>query len=156
AIAGEIIPLLRQLPRPICERLQLPDSDNWWRVVFHFGWHFPHIFLRPTRRRLLTKDGTHYGISDETFVQLYGAGGQSDLLPGLIYSDLQHDLCTCSEAALGVIIEALERDARTKPSAPPEAQTLSADQRRTFDRLRAEFLAGAQMPAPSLECKLLK
>jgi hypothetical protein len=41
------------------------------------------------------------------------------------------------------------------PPALPEAQAISGDQRRTFDQLRAEFLAVMQMP-PGLECKLLK
>src|SRR5262249_19613005 len=146
AITSEIRPLLRELPRPIRERLQLPTSENWWRVVFHLAWHFPRPFLRATRLRLLAKDGAPYGRSDETFVQLHGTGGLSDLLPGLIFSDLEHDLCTCSDAAVGVIIDALERHAQTGPSNPPDAHGMSADQRQTFDRLRAEFLAGTQMP----------
>jgi hypothetical protein len=154
AITGEIRPLLRDLPRPVREHLQPPDSDNWWRIVFHLGWHFPRIFLRPTRRRLLAKNGALHTVSDETFVQLHGLGGLNDLLPGLIYSELGQDLCGCSEAAVGVIVEALERHAPTRPSATPETQAVSADQRRVFDRLRDEFLAGTQTPT-ALECKLL-
>jgi hypothetical protein len=155
AITGEIQPLLRELPRPIRDTLKLPESDNWWREVFHLAWHFPRPFLRATRRRWLAKNGAPSGVSDETFVQMYGTGGRSDLLPGLIYSDLEHDLCTCSEAAIAIIIEALERSVQTRLPAPLEAQGLSADQRRTFDHLRAEFLAGTQLPT-SLECKLPK
>jgi hypothetical protein len=152
AIGREIHPLLGELPKPVRERLQLPESDNWWRIVFHLGWHFPRPFLRPARSRWLAKDAAPYGSSDETFVQLHGTGGRSDIFPGLIYTELEHDLCTCSEAALGVVIEGLEQYSQT----PPEAQALSADQRRAFDRLRAEFLAGTQMPARALQCKLLK
>jgi hypothetical protein len=156
AITGEIHPLLRELPRPVHERLRLPDSDDWWRIVFHLGWHFPRPFLRPVRRRLLAREGAPAWSRNETIVQLHGTGGHSDLFPGLIYSNLEHDLCTCSEAAVGVIIEALERHAQTGPPAAPGAQAVSADQRRAFDRLRDEFPAGMQMPAQSLECKLLK
>src|SRR5208337_3615271 len=71
AITGEISPLLKKLPRPLLDHLRFPDSDNWWRIVFHLGWHFPRVFLRPARWRLLAKDGVFHGLSDETFVQLY-------------------------------------------------------------------------------------
>ena len=155
AITSQVHPLLLDLPEPVRERLQLPDDDTWWRIVFHLAWHFPRPFLKATRRRLLSKDGARAGISDETFVQLHGTGGRSDLLPGLIYSALEHDLCTCSEAALTVILDALKSHPPGSTSAWPEQPALSAGQRRAFDRLRAEFEAGAQMPM-RLECKLLK
>ncbi len=154
-ITGEIHPLLGELPKPVRERLRLPDSDNWWRSVFHLAWHFPRPFLKATRRRLLSKDGAPAGISDETFVQLHGMGGRSDLLPGLIYSEMAHDLCTCSEAAVAVVLDALEKHAQAGTPAGSEVPRLSAGQRRTFDQLRAEFEAGAQMPM-AFECKLLK
>jgi predicted acylesterase/phospholipase RssA len=156
AIIGEIHPLLKELPKRLREHLRLPDSDSWWRIVFHVGWHFPRVFLRPVRCRLLAKDGVFHGLSDETFVQLYGTGGRGDLLPGLIYSHLEHDLCTCSEAALGVMLDSLEQHAQTDSSAPLDTQAISADQRKIFDWLRAEFQAATKMPLPSLECKLLK
>ena len=152
-ITGELHPLLRVLPKLVRERLQLPESDNWWRIVFHIAWHFPRPFLNATRRRLLAKDGAPAGVSDETFVQTYGVGGRTDLLPGLIYSKLEHDLCTCSEAAISVVLDALEKHAQTDTLAEPEA--LSVEQRRKFDQLRVDFEAGAQMPM-GLECKLLK
>ena len=41
-------------------------------------------------------------------MQLYGTDGVIDLLPGLIYSELKHDL-SCSETAIGVIMELLEQ-----------------------------------------------
>jgi hypothetical protein len=108
AIIRKIHPLLREMPEIVRERLRLPDSDNWWRILFHLGWHFPRPFLSPVRRRLLAKEGTPSAISDETFVQLHGTGGRSDLLPGLIYSALQDndDLCTCSETAVGTVSRA--------------------------------------------------
>src|SRR5260370_13600278 len=106
-ITRELHPLLGDLSRPVCEKLILPDGDNWWRIVFHLGWHFPRIFLRPVRCRLLAREGSLYEILNETFVQLHGSGGLSDLLPGLIFSKLEPDLCTCSEAAIKVIIAAL-------------------------------------------------
>jgi hypothetical protein len=155
AITGEIHPLLEELPKPCRESLQLPDSDNWWRIVFHLAWHFPRPFLRATRRRLLSKDGVPVAFSDEIFVQLHGTGGRSDLLPGLISSALEHDLCTCSEAALDVILHALEKHAQTGSPAGPEAPALSHEQQQAFDRLRAEFGAAAQL-GMDLECKLLK
>src|SRR5262249_39563829 len=155
AIAGEIHALLPELPKSVCERLQLPDSGSWWRIVFHLAWHFPRPFLKASRRRLLSKDGVPVGVSDETFVQLHGMGGRSDLLPGLMYSALEHALCTCSEAAITVILDVLERHAHVGNPARPEPPALSAEQRRAFDHLRAEFEAGAQMPM-GLECKLLK
>jgi hypothetical protein len=150
AIAGEILPLLAGLPKPVRERLQLPDSDSWWRIVFHLAWHFPRSFLKATRRRLLATDGVPAGVSDETFVQLHGMGGRSDLLPGLIYSALEHDLCTCSEAAIAVILDALGKHGQAAAPTWPEAE-----QRRAFDQLRAEFETGTQMPM-GLECNLLK
>jgi hypothetical protein len=154
AITREAHRLLLELPKPLRERLQLPDSGSWWRIVFHLAWHFPRPFLNATRRRLLSADGAPARF-DEAFVQLYGTGGLTDLLPGLIYSKLEHDLCTSSEAAIAVIINALERYAQAATSAGPEAPTLSAEQRRAFDQLRAEFEAGAQIPM-GMECKLLK
>src|SRR5262245_27916326 len=156
AITGEIHPLLGELPRSALARLQLPTSDDWWRVVFHLAWHFPRPFFRATRCRLLARDGAPYRECEETFVQLHGTGGTSDLLPGLIYSDLQRDLCTCSEAAVGVIVEALERRVQGGHAVPSGLPDMSADQRRAFDELRVAFLAGAQLPTQSLECKLLK
>jgi hypothetical protein len=160
AITRKVPPLLRELPKPVREDLQLPDSDNWWRIVFHLGWHFPRPFLKPVRYRLLAREGTRSDIIDETSVQLYGIGGQSDLLPGLMYSALQDndDLCTCSETAIGTIIDALERHDQKGQAAGPGAPSMSADQRRAFDQLRASFLAGTQLPQPMLDlkCKLLK
>ena len=155
-ITGEIPPLLSALSRPIREHLQLPDRGNWWRIVFHLGWHFPRPFLRPNRYRLLTQNGKLPIYSEETDIQLYGTNGLSDLLPGLIYSELEHDLCTSSEAALGVIIELLERQLQTEVSTFPETHILSVERRQNFDRIRSKFLAAAQMPMLSLECKLLK
>ncbi len=155
AITREVHPLLLELRKPVRELLQLPDGDSWWRIVFHLAWHFPRPFLKATRRRLLSKDGAPAGISDETFVHLYGMAGRSDLLPGLIYSALEHDLCTCSEAAISVILDALGKQDQACTPAGLDAPALSAEYRRTFDRLRAEFEAGAQMPM-ALECQLLK
>jgi hypothetical protein len=152
-ITAEIIPLLGVLPKPVRERLHLPDSDNWWRILFHLGWHFPRPFLRLNRCRMLAKDGKVQAIRDETFVQLYGTGGLNDLFPGLIYSAMEHDLCTCSETAVGIIMESLERERGA--SDPIQSRVMSAETRRTFDRLRMEFLAGTQIPT-HLECKLLK
>src|SRR5262249_33347610 len=65
------------------------------------------------------------------------------------------DLCTCSEAAVTVILDVLEKSSQEGTLAGPGAPALSTEQRRTFDQLRAEFEAGAQMPM-NLECKLLK
>jgi hypothetical protein len=168
AITTEICQLLEELPRPIRECLQLPPGDDWWRILFHLAWHLPRPFLRATRWRLLAHDGAPAGRSDERSVQLHGTDGRSDLLPGLIYSELGKELCICSEAAVGVIIEALEQYAQMAGSRLERPHHLSPDQRQTFDRLRAEFLAGAQPPGqakslfggqlsvPLLECKLLK
>jgi hypothetical protein len=153
AITGEVCPLLPELPKWVRDRLQLPDSDDWWRIVFHLAWHFPRPFLKAARRRLLAVDGASAGSSDETVVQLHGMGGRSDALPGLIYSELGHDLCTSSEAALTVILEVLEQHAQAVKSAGPQSVRLSATQRRTFDQLRAEFAAGASIP---MDMRLLK
>ena len=155
AITNEICPILRTLPKPVHKYLQLGDNSHWWRVVFHIAWHFPRPFLKATRCRLMSRNGVRGGMSDETFVQLYGMPGQTDLLPGLIYSALEHDLCTCSEAALAVILAAVERCAKVSAPARSEARALSVEQRRDFDRLRVEFQTGVQMPM-TLECKLLK
>ena len=155
AITSEICPILRTLPKSVHEYLQLRDKSHWWRIVFHIAWHFPRPFLKATRCRLMSRNGVLGGISDETIVQLYGMHGQIDLLPGLIYSALEHDLCTCSEAAIAVILGGLERFAHVCTPALPEARVLSVEQRQAFDQLRAEFQGWAQMPmAP--ECKLLK
>jgi hypothetical protein len=124
AVAGEIMPLLGRLPKPVRDYLHLPEHADWWRVAFHLAWHFPRPFLGATRRRLLAKDDVPYFNADETFVQLHDTGGLSDLLPGLIRSDMGKDLCMCSEAAVQVIIQALERQAQTGTSTPPEAQGL--------------------------------
>jgi hypothetical protein len=155
AITGEIIPLLGKIPDEVRKRLQLPESDNWWRIAFHLAWHFPRPFLGTPRRRLLAKDGALYFDGRETTLQKHGTSGLTDLLPGLIFSDLKHDLCTFSEAGVGVVIETLERHAQAEPCDPAAPKGLSAEQRRAFDQLREEFLAGTQTAA-SVECKLLK
>src|SRR5262245_47990841 len=41
AITSEVHSLLPELPNPVRERLRMPDSDSWWRIVFHLAWHFP-------------------------------------------------------------------------------------------------------------------
>jgi hypothetical protein len=154
-MTGEIYPLLRQLPKRVHGRLQLPDSDNWWRILFHLAWHFPRPFLKATRRRLLTKDGAPAGASDETFVQLHGTASRRDLMPGMIYSEVRHDLCTCSEVGLTIVLDALEKDQELRTAGSPEAGALSAGLRGAFDQLRAEFEAGSRLPT-HLDCKLLK
>jgi len=152
--------LLPNLPREVAEHLALTDGaladrDNWWRVVFHLAWHFPRPFLEATRWRLFTKDGQHFsGKSCETFVQLNGAPERHDLFPGTIFSVLE-DLCYCSEASIKVIVEALELHAKTEESEQHALPGLSSNQRRIFDRLKSEFLAGTGLPVPQLECKLL-
>jgi hypothetical protein len=156
AITGEILPLLQQLPKTIRDRLHMPDSEGWWRIAFHLAWHFPRPFLQASRLRLLVKDGELCCRCDETMVQLHGTRGLNDVLPGLIYSELKRDLCTSSEVAVGVIIDALERHVKTESSASTEAMVMSAGQRRAFDRIRSELLVATQMPGPSVECKLLK
>jgi hypothetical protein len=156
ALTREVVALLPRLPRSAREYLRLPDSDNWWRTVFHLAWHFPRPFLRTGRCHLLAREGAFHSLCEETVIQMYGVGtGLADLLPGLIYSDLEQDLCTCSEAAVEVIREALERHGQTGTPHRTEATPVSPEQRLAFDRLRAEFLAGAQLPS-ALECKLLK
>jgi len=71
-ITGELIPLLRELPRSALALLRLPQTENWWRIVFHLGWHLPRAFLRPTRRRLLGHDAVASGIREEVVIQLHG------------------------------------------------------------------------------------
>ncbi|SRR5579871_10536 len=88
--------VLGELPKPVHEYLQLPDSDNWWRIIFHLAWHFRRPFQKAGCCRLLSKDGVPAGANNETVARLHGMVGRSDLLPGLIYSALEHDLCTCS------------------------------------------------------------
>jgi hypothetical protein len=102
-ITDEIHPLMQGLPRAVRARLQLPGAENWWRSVFHLAWHFPRPFLRATRQRLLVNNNASHVSFDATCVQLYGTLGLIDLLPGLVYSDLEHDLCDSSEAAIAVI-----------------------------------------------------
>jgi hypothetical protein len=160
AITGAACRLLPRLPREVVERLALPDEaltdrDNWWRVVFHLAWHFPGPFLEATRWRLFTTDGEHCsGKSCETFVQLNGTAERHDLFPGTIFSVLE-DLCYCSEAAIKVIVDALEQHVQTERCEPQPVRSLSSDQRRNFDRLKSDFLAGTGLPVPQLECKLL-
>jgi hypothetical protein len=160
AITRKVVQLLRGLPKAVQESLRLPDCDDWWRIAFHLGWHLPRPFLSPLRYRLLTRDGTFWGMTDEVIVQLHGTGGRNDLLPGLIYSVFQDndDLCTCSEAAIQTIIDAVEREVQFGQAAGDGARILSAEQRRGFDQLRVAFDAGTQLPNTmgALECKLLK
>ena len=45
-----------------------------------------------------------------------GTGGLTDLLPGLIFSNLEHDICICSDAAIGVITDSLQQYAQNESS----------------------------------------
>jgi hypothetical protein len=155
AITCELVSLLGELPTTAREYLRLPEGQDWWRIVFHLGWHFPRAFLRPARCRLLKGNGRHQEIFDETFAQLYGTAGLSDILPGLIFSNLQEDLCSCSEAAISVILDALERKAVIGPGIRMAARALSEEERKPFDELRAQFQAETQLPV-GVNCVLLR
>jgi hypothetical protein len=146
--------LLRELPRQARDRLVLPPAENWWRTVFHLAWHFPQPFLKAYRQRLLTEDGAHCARVEETFMQLHGYGGRKDILPGLMYSNLDHDLCISSEAAIDAVLDILRRDADA-PDGGPQGASLTQEQREAFRRLRADFEAGMTAHR-ELECKLMK
>jgi hypothetical protein len=153
AITNVALRLLSSLPNPVRERLVLPRGACWWRVGFHLAWHFRQPFLHAVRERLLTADGTKFLRAEDVFVQMHGAAGQKDLLSGLIYRRLEHDLCTCSEAAIDVVIDALQSCQPTAMVAP----SLSPEQQGLFRRLLADFEFGARAALPhKVECKLLK
>jgi hypothetical protein len=155
AVTKEVQRLMSQLPRSAQDRLVVPRGDSWWRTVFHLAWHFPRPFLQASRKRLLTRDGQSYGQVDETFVQLYGTANQRDLLPGLIYSNLEHDIRISSEAAIDAVTEALRSCQEfTMPTASPD-RNLAHKQQPLFRQLRTEFRAGIGPPL-GIECKLLK
>jgi hypothetical protein len=155
SLTSEAQRLLSGLPRAVRESLVLPRGDNWWRTVFHLAWHFPRPFLRASRQRLLTEDGTSFSRVDETFVQMHGVGNRRDLLPGLIFSDLEHDIGVCSESAIDVVLEVLHSCRRTATPAGFADGVLSPEQQALFRQLRAEFEIGAGLPL-GIESKLMK
>jgi hypothetical protein len=156
-VTNEAQRLMTELPDGVQERLALPaQENNWWRTVFHLAWHFPRQpFLRATRCRLLTTDGSGFGVSDETFVQLFGTGNRKDLLPGLIYSQLEHDINTCSESSIRVVLESLQSLPAQMPATSGARRGLSAEEQATFRALRSEFAQGILLPS-GVECKLMK
>jgi hypothetical protein len=150
-ITDEVRRLITELPASIREgQLALPDfvrprsanpyCTNWWRTVFHLAWHFRRPFLTANRERVFK--GPFGGRKTETFVQINGTGGLEDLLPGLIYSNLEHDICTSSQAAISVVIEALRSSPDAPISAGPMRMILTAEQRSRFRQLRQAFEEG--------------
>jgi len=108
SVANEAMRLLFRLPPEVQERLGLDKSESWWCAVFHLAWHFrDRPFLKASRRRLLTKDGRSFEACLETRVQRYGTNNRRDLMPGLIYSCLEHDIRKSSEVAIDLIISVL-------------------------------------------------
>jgi hypothetical protein len=151
---------MHNLPKNVQKRLVLPDSYNWWRTVFHLAWHFPRPFLGADRERLLKQDGiAGHSRTTETCVQLCGPASQQDLLPGLIYSRLEHDICTSSEAAIDVVLNELQNCPKMTPLGDVGMRSLTSEERAVFRRLRDDFERGAgmeTMPGHVLETKLMK
>lgn len=136
-VVGEIQNLCRQLPTRVREALRLPEGRDWWRTMYHLAWHFDRPFLASHRVRLLAWQGEGAMHTDETCIQQYGIGDRGDVLPGLIFGTLKHDALTASEAAVGVLIDAIRGSA-------PLPGTASGEVGRVFARLRAQFLQAAE------------
>jgi hypothetical protein len=153
SISSEAHWILRRLPKHIAEHLVLPTTSTWWRVLFHLAWHFPRPFLKATRWRLLMIEESGWGKFDETVVELNGTSAGPDVLPGLIYSELEHDLCTCSEAAIAAVLEALECEA-TEQAVFQHGFPLEVVN--VFRDLREQFLLPARLPLLTVDCKLMK
>jgi hypothetical protein len=151
--------LLAQLPRSVAEALALPQVGDWWRNLFHLAWHFERPFLHARRVRLLSEDGGPPGRIEEACVQMWGARTRRDFFPGLMYSELEHDVCTCSEAAIDLILEKLRMPPVRSAIQGPEglAWRPSRESLMAFRQLRARFAAAADWPGPDgLVTKLLK
>jgi len=152
-IAQEPQTLCSRLPTLVRQALCLPEIKDWWRTLFHLGWHFDRPFLRSQRTRLLPSDNRPTMYTDETCIQESGCEGQHDVLPGLIFGTLQHDAFTASEAAVGILIDSLR-------SSHPTTPTASSHTGRVFAQLRERFRRSgeleATMPGPKTSVKLLR
>jgi hypothetical protein len=155
ALTKEAQRLLSGLPRWVQEHLVLPPGDCWWRTVFHLAWHFPRLCLRAKRERLLTNEGGSFGRAEETVIQMHGTAGRSDLLPGLIYSELEHDIRISSESAMDVIVEVLRSCPEISAQDGLAERARAADRPELFRQLRSEFEQGRVLPG-GLESELLK
>jgi hypothetical protein len=165
-ITDEARRLLASLPKSIqTGRLAIPDfvhshsvepyCSNWWRTLFHLAWHFPRPFLTASRERLLT--GRFGGRCEETFIQINGAPDQSDLLPGLIYSNLKDDVCVSSETAINVVIDSLNSFSASTRVDGASPNVLTAESRARFRELRLKFAEYSHFPHPmETTIKLMK
>jgi hypothetical protein len=135
-IAAEVVPLIRQLPPAAAEYLSIPDSSNWWRILFHLAWHFPRTFLKSIRQRVLT-DGKQDAMVDETACQLDGMREWTDVIEGTIYGALEHDAYRSSEAAVRFLSQVAQgQTTRPRPNGPPAIPDAA---RRKFADLRGWF-----------------
>ncbi len=154
AIVEELEALCERLTARVQQALCLSGIRGWWRTLFHLAWHFDRPFLSSHRDRLLTSDNHPTIRVDETCIQESGCGGQRDVLPGLIFGTLRHDASAATEAAVGVLLDAIRGDL------PPAPGPTSGDVGRMFAQLREQFLRTAEfednLPGPDTTVKLLR
>ncbi len=159
-ILGELDGLVRELPAPIVEKLALPVQANWWRKLFHLAWHFDRPFLHCSRTRMLQSSRSEKVVAPipELLIQMAGLRGQTDVLPGKIFSELPYDVYTCSEVAIDLIVGELQTPwkqpefARSTP-----VWSATTETRVAFRELRVKFEEWGSLPRPNeFDCKLLK
>ncbi|QEL19850.1 hypothetical protein [Limnoglobus roseus] len=154
-IAKELHRACAALPERIRLALRLPEVPDWWGTLFHLAWHFDRPFLRAARCRLMTQDDTHVVRVGESIMQEIGHSGR-DVMPGLIFSRLDDEVFSASEAAVGLILDAIDNGRSAVP--PLSAELLTRRLVQLKDQFQAASLGkvGGRKGGPKTKAKALR
>jgi hypothetical protein len=138
--AGEqAVQLLKQIPEELTKPLRTPNSKNWFRILFHLSWHYSRVNLKSNRTRIQARIETPNISTDETFYQIFGCKGSTPVLPGIITSDLDVDICLASQAAISLIIGQIKVNSYIIDDQTTRPGKLSSEQEIRLDSLRSKF-----------------
>ncbi len=148
ATFSQLHALTLRLP-PAVRRMVPAEPSGWWATLFHLAIHFPRTFLDASRERWVNVTAPAPGVGPlsaallryphesrvrETRFQFGEMQAPcDDIIPGVLWSRLNTDLFSATEAAVELLIERLEQP-------PPTAPNLSVVGEQ-FEGLHARFAA---------------
>jgi len=97
--------------------------SSWWEALFHLATHFPTTFLNAVRGRwaadtLGPLSAAARRVTFEEDIRFFGATAPpTDVVPGVMWVGLKHDVFASTERAVEVVLEHLTR-AEPLPPAP--------------------------------------
>ena len=97
--------------------------SSWWEALFHLATHFPTTFLGAVRGRWAADargplSAAARRVTFEEDIRFFGAAvPPTDVVPGVMWVGLEHDVFASTERAVEVVLEHLTR-AEPLPPAP--------------------------------------